>query len=284
MAANTGWSDQPMLVMDGGLDGEELVPVGPVTSMGRQPGNDVVVAEAGVSRRHAEIVSSDEGYLLRDLESTNGTFVNEERLESSNYLLKDGDEIRLGASKQSISFRHSSANTIQITLVQPAITPEALEETMEAEQGPPAATVDESEASPTEESLEEFYEGTVRLNVHVEGNMGLVVNFVQQVRERPDLRLLRLTNNRKGGVDVWIALREPVPLRQVINDMDGVSGVGIPAGRDLSPGSEDSPLTVHLKLEALTEESAPSWALCVKCKEALEPGTTVCPSCGATQT
>jgi hypothetical protein len=54
-------------------------------------------AENGVSRRHAEIRTSDEGVVLIDLGSTNGTRVNERRLHPERpHLLSNGDELRFG--------------------------------------------------------------------------------------------------------------------------------------------------------------------------------------------
>ncbi|MHB8193452.1 MAG: FHA domain-containing protein [Bellilinea sp.] len=49
----------------------------------------------GVSRRHARLIQQDQGYLLEDLGSSNGTFVNGERI-STGVQLKNGDEVRLG--------------------------------------------------------------------------------------------------------------------------------------------------------------------------------------------
>lgn len=50
-------------------------------SVGRDTGNDLTIEAAGLSRRHAELQSDDQGgLLLVDLGSTNGTFVNRERL------------------------------------------------------------------------------------------------------------------------------------------------------------------------------------------------------------
>jgi pSer/pThr/pTyr-binding forkhead associated (FHA) protein len=63
-------------------------------TLGRAPDNDVVVGDDFVSSHHAEILVSDQHeYLLRDLNSTNGTFVNDRRVTSS--LLVPGDRLRL---------------------------------------------------------------------------------------------------------------------------------------------------------------------------------------------
>lgn len=63
-------------------------------TLGRLSDNDIPVPDSTVSRYHAEIVKIGDGYVLRDLDSKNGTFVNSERILES--FLKDGDEIWLG--------------------------------------------------------------------------------------------------------------------------------------------------------------------------------------------
>jgi hypothetical protein len=64
------------------------------TRIGRTPDNQIVVPVREVSRRHAEIVLTEEGYVLKDLGSPNGTFVNEQRV--TEHRLQDGDRIALG--------------------------------------------------------------------------------------------------------------------------------------------------------------------------------------------
>src|SRR6267143_3822731 len=75
-------------------DGREYVITGASLVFGREAGCDVVVPGKDVSRRHAEIVQTPKGYLLVD-SSTNGTFVNEERVEGQRILAR-GDVLRLG--------------------------------------------------------------------------------------------------------------------------------------------------------------------------------------------
>ena len=68
-----------------------------VTSLGREPGIEVEInsAAAVVSRRHAEIRRQGENYLLVDLGSSNGTFLNGRRIEKPE-LLRHNDRIELG--------------------------------------------------------------------------------------------------------------------------------------------------------------------------------------------
>src|SRR5213593_3034308 len=75
-------------------DGREYVIAAASLVFGREAGCDVVVSGKDVSRRHAEIVQTPKGYLLVDT-STNGTFVNEERVEGQRILART-DVLRLG--------------------------------------------------------------------------------------------------------------------------------------------------------------------------------------------
>lgn len=60
-------------------------------TIGRNPGNDILIDNAGVSRRHAVIRWSGDRAVVEDLGSANGTFVNGERITS--HELQDADEI-----------------------------------------------------------------------------------------------------------------------------------------------------------------------------------------------
>src|SRR3954471_13154076 len=67
--------------------------------LGRDPSADVVLTDPSgqVSRRHARIVIRGTEAVLEDLVSTNGTFVNGERLDVP-YALRAGDKVNLGGS------------------------------------------------------------------------------------------------------------------------------------------------------------------------------------------
>ncbi len=66
------------------------------TTIGRNPDNDIVADEGRVSRYHAQIVRVDAAYRIEDLDSLNGTFVNEVQLRGAQQTLNDGDIIRVG--------------------------------------------------------------------------------------------------------------------------------------------------------------------------------------------
>jgi len=75
-------------------DGREYTVTGDTLVFGREAGSDVVVAGTEVSRRHAEIQTTPEGYVLNDL-SVNGTYVNGDRV-GRQHLLARADVIRIG--------------------------------------------------------------------------------------------------------------------------------------------------------------------------------------------
>jgi pSer/pThr/pTyr-binding forkhead associated (FHA) protein len=65
-----------------------------VTRAGRHPDSDIFLDDITVSRRHAEVVHGEEGYLIRDVGSLNGTYLNRERIEEA--ALANGDELQIG--------------------------------------------------------------------------------------------------------------------------------------------------------------------------------------------
>ena len=77
-----------------GPDNEIALTSRTVTRMGRAPDNDVVLDNKRSSRYHTEVRWEKHHYVLHDMDSTNGTFVNGERLVAP-HVLKDGDRIEI---------------------------------------------------------------------------------------------------------------------------------------------------------------------------------------------
>jgi ribosomal protein L40E len=88
--------DGPALVVrsGGGRSGETFPLEGEEIAVGRSPDCEIFLDDVTVSRKHAVISKSGEGFSIRDEGSLNGTFVNKRRVESAE--LDDGDEIQIG--------------------------------------------------------------------------------------------------------------------------------------------------------------------------------------------
>jgi pSer/pThr/pTyr-binding forkhead associated (FHA) protein len=69
------------------LDGDRIV-------IGRSPDADVFLDDVTVSRKHAILTRSTDGYTIEDQGSLNGTYVNRRRVEQAT--LEDGDEVQIG--------------------------------------------------------------------------------------------------------------------------------------------------------------------------------------------
>jgi two-component system, NtrC family, response regulator GlrR len=65
-------------------------------AVGTAPGNDLVLTDHTVSRHHCSIIATPEGFLLRDLQSTNGTILGDHRIQSA--FLRPLAVIRVGRS------------------------------------------------------------------------------------------------------------------------------------------------------------------------------------------
>ena len=65
-----------------------------VTTAGRHPESDIFLDDVTVSRRHAEFVREGGGFVVRDVGSLNGTYLDRQRIEQAG--LAGGDEVQIG--------------------------------------------------------------------------------------------------------------------------------------------------------------------------------------------
>jgi pSer/pThr/pTyr-binding forkhead associated (FHA) protein len=88
------------------VDGRTYQVTTPVTVIGRGAEADVVLDDAGVSRRHAEVHTDGDRAWTVDLGSTNGTFVDGERVGTPGVTgrLSDGSTIAIGRSRIAVHF------------------------------------------------------------------------------------------------------------------------------------------------------------------------------------
>ena len=79
-------------------------------TIGRGESNDVVIPNLGVSRKHAQICPVGSAFHIKDLDSTNGVFVNGEKIAGSK-ALTHGDRIQIGKFTITVSARGSLTST-----------------------------------------------------------------------------------------------------------------------------------------------------------------------------
>ena len=94
------------LILDaqGSSPAREYELIRPEIFIGRDEGVDITIPSPAVSRRHARFMREGDGYGIEDLGSSNGTFINGDRLIGRR-TLKSGDQIRLG---QTITLRYDA--------------------------------------------------------------------------------------------------------------------------------------------------------------------------------
>jgi predicted component of type VI protein secretion system len=84
------------LRVDQGSVDDQFIDLGrPLTVIGRRQGSDIVIHDTNVSRMHAQIKRDGGRLLIEDTNSSNGTIVNDERIEGARQL-RAGDVIRIG--------------------------------------------------------------------------------------------------------------------------------------------------------------------------------------------
>jgi pSer/pThr/pTyr-binding forkhead associated (FHA) protein len=86
-----------LVAIEGPLYGRTFYLHEPALSIGRLVSNDICLEDPFVSRKHCVIKTEDEHYVIQDLNSANGTFINGERVNAG--LLKEGSLIGIGASQ-----------------------------------------------------------------------------------------------------------------------------------------------------------------------------------------
>jgi hypothetical protein len=95
--------ENPFLTITKGPGQGQLFPIHlrSPTSLGRAKANDIVLSDVAISSQHCRIRVEEGRFILHDLRSTNGTYVNEKRV--SRYALNEGDTIKIGET--SLLFR-----------------------------------------------------------------------------------------------------------------------------------------------------------------------------------
>src|SRR5512144_1574211 len=79
-------------------EGQQAIELRPINSLGRHPNNSIQLLDKIVSKEHCIIELRDGQFILRDLGSLNGTYINGDRVRGEQPL-KHGDEIALGSTR-----------------------------------------------------------------------------------------------------------------------------------------------------------------------------------------
>lgn len=133
-----GYKNFRLTVIKGYNKGVEFFLEKDEITIGRGEDNTIVLNIAEISREHTALTRVEEGYMIRDLGSTNGTFVDKKEI-GGKYLLKPGDTIMLGDAIYMtymaeadpevtlVSSREKEPDSQQVTAVtaKPDETPEA---------------------------------------------------------------------------------------------------------------------------------------------------------------
>src|ERR1700739_1481341 len=112
-------------IVAGNGNGVDLVvdiPSGFDQVLGRDASADISLPDPAVSRRHARLHRGLDGVWLEDLGSTNGTYINGDRLTVP-YRLRDGDEVKLGNSLAVFHEAASPPDATEVIAVPIAPTP-----------------------------------------------------------------------------------------------------------------------------------------------------------------
>lgn len=167
-----------LLMQLGPKQGETVAVLGDEFTMGRDPSNEWPIEDIEVSRRHARLVLENGSYSIEDLGSTNGTFVNGQRIRSLLPVLP-GATIRLGENVLLFFDEGAAYSDDGITDKQP---PE--KKAASAEEPAKAAR---SEAKPEAPSPAEEEKSISEINESTQSD-------IQQVKARPRTRRKRVTS------------------------------------------------------------------------------------------
>jgi CRP-like cAMP-binding protein len=99
------------LILEKGLLEERAFPVEDRVTIGRSPLNTINIADSSVSRQHAAVYWVGDQVIIEDLDSHNGTFVNDERVRRA--ALATGDNLRVGRIR--LRFVQERLPTVQAT-------------------------------------------------------------------------------------------------------------------------------------------------------------------------
>src|SRR5882724_1251768 len=124
-----------ILIQEKGGEQRRMVFNKPEVTIGRVQGNDIVLPKGNVSKRHARIVLKDGKFIIVDLKSTNGTYVNGRKITSP-LVLKETDKVYIGDFIMTVE--ESAGQPHSLTPIPPPAPPTGVYEPAGASGGPPS--------------------------------------------------------------------------------------------------------------------------------------------------
>src|SRR5215472_12426354 len=123
-ANGSGTVRATVIGLQGDLAGHRFTVGAAPVKFGRESDNEIVVDDLGVSRRHAELRQEADGYVIVDLGSHNGTWVNGSSVKGT-YRLRPGDTIRIGNHdfRYEVGPAEASPGATVVIPIVPAIDP-----------------------------------------------------------------------------------------------------------------------------------------------------------------
>jgi pilus assembly protein CpaF len=235
-------------------------------SVGRVQGNDIVLPKGNVSKRHARVLYRDGRFIVTDLNSTNGTYVNRRRITQAT-IVREGDKIYVGDFVLKIEPAVGSSDAPEAPP-----TPESARTTSRSESSPPppeemgssssahASIPDDQPGRPTALSLEPHTPTAGRgaqdgeLSEHTEPTE-VIGALVARVAER-----LGSTRDLKRPSDAGLEQNVDRLLRETWQAMEpeagGLSGERV-VGRARAELCELGPLAALLEEEGVSEIAVP---------------------------
>ncbi len=122
-------------------EGQQAIELRPMNSLGRHPNNTIQLLDKIVSKEHCLVEQRENRFVLRDLGSLNGTYVNGERVRGE-VLLNHGDEIALGSTRA--RFDDGSGAALPL----PPVGPGAVQHALSPAWGPARASPQGPQAPP----------------------------------------------------------------------------------------------------------------------------------------
>jgi len=178
--------------------------------VGRAQENDLVLPVPSVSKRHARFLIKDGRYVLMDLGSTNGTFVNGKQI-SGPVVVKPGDQISIGEFELNLIHIQPKPVTAELKPKSPPPVPKA-------PPSPPVKNIRPPSSAPIKTIGQE--------------NQEIISAFKREVHQRliEAMDLKRLDINKLGESELYDRTREKI--REIVESLDEAGGFPVDADKD----------------------------------------------------